>query len=148
MPPAADLATLAAELPARVAAAMGAFDPRAALDAVWELVVRGNRTVDEVAPWALHRAEAAGDAGARAALDRVLYALLETVRLVAVHLEPFLPGPAARILEQLGVPEDVERPYGERLRWGRLPPGTRTATPALLFPKSETIYPHAREEAK
>jgi methionyl-tRNA synthetase len=135
VPPAADLAALAAELPARVAAAMDAFDPRAALDAVWELVVRGNRTVDEAAPWALHHAEAAGDARPRAALDRVLYALLETVRLVAVHLEPFLPGPAARILEQLGVPADAERPYGERVCWGGLPPGTRTAAPSPVFPK-------------
>ena len=137
VPPAADLATLAAELPARVAAAMDAFDPRAALDAAWELVVRGNRTVDEAAPWALHRAEAAGDAGARASLDGVLYALLETVRLVAVHLEPFLPGPAARVLEQLGVPVDAERPYGERVCWGGLPPGTRTAAPSPIFPKIE-----------
>ena len=68
--------------------------------------------------------------------------------LVAVHLEPFLPGPAARTLKQLGVPEDAERPYGERIRWGGLPPATRTAAPAPLFPKLETIYPHAREEAK
>jgi methionyl-tRNA synthetase len=71
------------------------------------------------------------------ALDRVLYALLETVRLVAVHLEPFLPGPAARILEQLGMPADAERPYRERVRWGGLPPGTRTAAPTPLFPKLE-----------
>jgi methionyl-tRNA synthetase len=142
-PPAADLAALATGLPARVAAAMDAFDPRAALDAVWELVARGNRAVDAAAPWALHRAEAAGDAGARAALDGVLYALLETVRLLAVHLEPFLPGSAARILEQLGVPTDAERPYGERVFWGGLPPGTRTAAPAPLFPRLETIYPHA-----
>jgi methionyl-tRNA synthetase len=117
--------------------AMDAFDPRAALEAVWELVVRGNRAVDEAAPWALHRAGAAGDAEARATLDGVLYALLEAVRLVAAHLEPFLPGPAARILEQLGVPEDAERPYGERVRWGGLPPGTRTAAPSPVFPKLE-----------
>ena len=136
-PPAAALADLAAELPARVATAMGAFDPRAALDAAWELVVRSNRTVDEAAPWALHRAEAAGDAGARASLAGTLYALLETVRLVALHLEPFLPGPAARILEQLGVPVDAERPYGERVCWGGLPPGTRTAAPSPIFPKIE-----------
>jgi methionyl-tRNA synthetase len=137
VPPADDLATLAVGLPARVAAAMDAFDPRAALDAVWELVVRGNRAVDEAAPWVLHRAEAAGDAGACVALDGVLYALLETVRLVAVHLDPFLPGSAARILEQLGVPTDAERPHGERVCWGGLPPGTRTAAPAPLFPRLE-----------
>jgi hypothetical protein len=43
---------------------------------------------------------------------------------VAVHLEPFLPGSAARILEQFRVPEDVERPNRQRVRWGGLPPVT------------------------
>ena len=78
-----------------------------------------------------------GDATAIAAVTRQATYLGRGLRLVAVHLEPFLPGPAARILEQLGVPADAERPYGERVRWGGLPPGTRTAAPSPVFPRSE-----------
>lgn len=99
--------------------------------------MRANRAVDEAAPWVLYRAEQAGDATAREALDGVLYALLESVRLVAVHLEPFLPAAAARILADLGTPADAERPYGERVRWGGLPPGTHTVMPAPAFLRLE-----------
>lgn len=137
VPLADELAALAEAVPEAVAAAMADFDPRAALDAIWELVTRCNRAVDEAAPWALYRTERAGDAAEGARLDGVLYALLEAQRLVAVHLEPFLPGPTARILEALGIPADAARPYAERVRWGRLPAGTRTARPVPLVPKLE-----------
>jgi methionyl-tRNA synthetase len=140
-PRGAALATALAELNARVtdgvAAAMEAYDPRRALDVLWELVAQGNRAVDEAAPWTLHRAEKAGDRAAAAALDGTLYALLETLRLVAVHLEPFLPGPAARMLEALGVAGDAARPHAERVRWGGLPAGGATPAPTPLFPRIE-----------
>ncbi len=140
--PIPELAALCEGLPARVAAALGAYDPRAALDTVWELVVRCNRLVDEAAPWTLYKAERAGDDAADAArgqLDAVLYALLESVRLVAMHLEPFLPAASTRIQAQLGVNhrEDATRPYHERVRWGGLVPGTRTEPPEPLFPRLE-----------
>ncbi len=136
--PAADaLSALASGLPGRIAAAMDAYDPRAALAALWELVSRANEAVEETAPWALARAERAGDAAAGRQLDTVLYALLEAVRLTAVHLEPFLPGPAARILVQLGEQDDTGRPYSERVRWGVLATGRCLAAPAPLFPRLE-----------
>jgi methionyl-tRNA synthetase len=160
-PPSGDdptgLAALAAGLPERVAAAMEAYDPRRALDHVWELVVRGNRAVDETAPWALYRAESAGEPSGRggsaaAALDAILYALLETLRLVAVHLEPFLPEASAQVLRALGVPDGSSHageggspeggpragsPEGTPLHWGMLLPGTATAAPTPLFPRIE-----------
>jgi len=136
-PAAGDLASLAADLPGRVAAAMGAFDPRQALDAICELVVGANRFVDKAKPWSLYKSERTGDAAARDALDGALYGLLEAVRLIAVHLEPFVPAASARLLAQLGAPDDGERSYDELARWGGLPPGTRTAAPTPLFPKLE-----------
>jgi methionyl-tRNA synthetase len=131
------LATLAAGLPERIGAAMDAYDPRAALAAMWELVSRANEAVEETAPWALARAERDGDAAAGRQLDAVLYALLEAVRLAAVHLEPFLPVPAARILARLGEPDAAGQSYAERMRWGGLASGRRLAAPAPLFPRLE-----------
>jgi methionyl-tRNA synthetase len=131
------LATLATELPARIEAAMDACDPRAALEAVWELVVQANRAVDEAAPWTLARAEKEGDPAAGAALDAVLYALLEAVRLIAVHLEPFLPAASHAILAQLGLSDAEKRPHSELGCWGGLPAGTHTAVPTPLFPRLE-----------
>ncbi len=135
------LAAVAAGVPARVAVAMGQFDPRQALDAVWELVVGANRLVDGAKPWVLYKAEQAGDALAHDTLDGVLYTLLETVRLVAAHLEPFVPAASARMLAQLGVRGDRQRPYEERVRWGGLHIGLRTSPPTPLFPKLETPPP-------
>ena len=140
--PIPELAALCEGLPARVAATVGSYDPRAALDAVWEPVARCNQLVDEAAPWTLHKAEQAGDDAAdtaRGQLDAVLYALLESVRIVAVHLEPFLPAAAARLQAQLGIDHhaDATRPYHERARWGGLVPGTRTEPPTPLFPRLE-----------
>ena len=47
------LRALVATLPARIGAALDDFDFRAAMSAVWELVVAANRYVDETAPWSL-----------------------------------------------------------------------------------------------
>jgi len=137
LPDAAALAADAAALPDHIARAMDLFDPRVALDAVWALVVGANRLVDSAKPWTLHKSEKAGDTEAGEALDAVLYALLEAVRVVAVHLEPFVPSAAARILAQLNTPDTAARPYAERVRWGGLQPGARTDQPTPLFPKLE-----------
>jgi len=131
------LASIAAGLPAHVADAMNAYDPRRALDGVWELVAAANRLVDDAQPWALYKREKAGDMEVSNALDAVLYALLEAVRLIAIHLGPLVPGASARLLAQLNLPDDDPRPYAERVRWGGLSAGTRTASPEPVFPKLE-----------
>ncbi|MCC7517646.1 MAG: methionine--tRNA ligase [Verrucomicrobiae bacterium] len=71
-----------------------------ALEAVWALVTRANRYVDENAPWKL-----AKDPAAAARLDGVLARLIETIALLGSLLEPFMPSTAAKIAAQLNVPE-------------------------------------------
>lgn len=139
------LPVLSSALPARVAATFEAFDPRAVLDAVWDLVDVGNALVDEAAPWSLHRRAREGDAGAGKLLDDVLYALLETVRLIVIYLEPFLPAAMGRIVAQLGAAAPNQSlPYEERVRWGGLVAGARTAAPAPVFPR--LVEPDEPEE--
>ena len=134
---ASGLVEIAAGLPERVDAALAAYDARHALTSVWDIVARANRVIEETSPWDLARAERAGDAGAGLRLDSVLYAALETVRVVAVHLEPFLPAAAASILAHLGCSADDTRPEPARIQWGGLIPGTVTRAPAPLFPRIE-----------
>ena len=122
---------LAADLPARVHAALDDFDFRAALAAVWELVTAANRAVEETAPWTLARRERAGEAAAGPELDGALSALAEAVRLLAHHLAPFLPATSAEIARQLG----LDAPGGPA--WGELPPGTKVAAPRPIFPRLE-----------
>ena len=135
------LAAVGAAVGGRLRAAIERdYDPQAALAAIWEVVARANRYVEETAPWALARAARNGDtpdgkaAGRR--LDAVLYHLAEALRLVAESLRPFLPDTAARIAAQLGV-EPADASWTEALSWGRLPLGTVAQPPQPLFPRLE-----------
>ncbi|MCA1670565.1 MAG: methionine--tRNA ligase, partial [Thermomicrobia bacterium] len=52
---------LVAELPGRVSEAMEGYDPQRALNAIWELVTRTNKYVEETKPWELAKAVKNGD---------------------------------------------------------------------------------------
>ncbi len=127
--------SLALSIPARVEAALDVYNPQAALDAIWELVTRANKFVEESAPWVLSKAARNGDENAASALRESLYALAETVRCIAALLEPFLPDTARGISEQLGLDPSTFGPWRERVVWGGLLPGTRVAEPQPLFPR-------------
>ena len=124
---------LADTLPARIDAALDSFDFRAALVAIWELVGAGNRYIDANAPWTLARRD---DDAARARLDTILATLAELLRLIAVHLTPFLPRTSANISRQLGAhAETGDAPWPAPTRWGDTLAGCRLAAPAQLFPR-------------
>jgi methionyl-tRNA synthetase len=72
------------------------FDPAAAADAIWQVVVQANRLIASTRPWELRRA-AANDGEAARKLDAVLGVLVTTVTVLAHELRPFLPDGAARI---------------------------------------------------
>jgi methionyl-tRNA synthetase len=127
------VAAVAADAVRRLHAALGAYDPREALVAIWDLVGRANRYVEETAPWALARRERDGDPAAGAALDRVLATLAESLRLAGEALRPLLPRTGEAVLTQLGLSPAADWP--EALRWGRLPAGTVAPRPRPLFPR-------------
>ena len=127
---------LAVSVPARVDAAMLAYNPQGALEAIWEIVTRANKYVEERAPWALSKAARDGDENAGRDLQQVLYTLTEVVRIIGTLLEPFLPDTARRIQEQLGL-EDAATDWSERRHWGYIPAGTHVAAPQPLFPRLE-----------
>jgi methionyl-tRNA synthetase len=140
--PERDLQALAEGLLGRVDRAMATYDHQAALAAIWELVTRANKYVEERAPWNLAKAARTSDtAGEEAStrLDATLYTLAEALRLIAAYLDPFLPRTAGRIREQLGL--SAVQPTGawrDQLVWGQLSPGTHVGQPQPLFPRLET----------
>ncbi len=67
-----------------------------AMDAIWALLRRSNKYIDETEPWILARDEAK-----KARLATVMYHLLESIRFSAVLLQPFLPETAERIFAQI-----------------------------------------------
>ena len=68
-----------------------------ALSEVFKVISRANKYIDENAPWVLAKDEAQ-----KPRLARVLYNLLETVRICAGLLQPFMPDTAAEIAKRLG----------------------------------------------
>jgi methionyl-tRNA synthetase len=83
-----------------VAALLDEAEVTQALEEIWRRVRRLNRYVEERAPWALAKDEAA-----RAELDTVLATLAEGLRVVTVLLQPWLPASTERLLGALGTPD-------------------------------------------
>ena len=61
-----------------------------------------NRYIESTTPWVLAKQERAGDAEAGRRLDVVLGALVDTVRLLAEELRPFVPATAERLAHHAG----------------------------------------------
>ncbi|MBN1140366.1 MAG: methionine--tRNA ligase [Deltaproteobacteria bacterium] len=102
-----------------------------ALQAIWELVTKANKYIDESQPWVLAKQE-----GQRSRLGTVLYNLMEGVRLAALLVAPFMPDTGRRMLAVVGQdPEDVTLVGKDG--WGILTPGTRIEKAAPLFPRIE-----------
>jgi len=135
------LATLAEQVIREYQEAMDRLEISTALVALWKLVDRANKYIDEQAPWALARDEAkAGQ------LRSVLYSLAESLRILGVALTPFLIHTPERIWEQLGLdPAQVRTlPWEQAIAWGGLQPGTPIRRGNPLFPRIET----PKEETK
>ncbi len=103
---------------------------QAALQSIWGLVNRANKYVDETAPFKL-----AKDPAQAQRLDGVLYNLVETCRVLAVLLNPFLPGTTAKIYTQLGLSGAPDKLADAA--WGGLAAGHTIGEPAALFPRKD-----------
>ena len=98
-----------------------------ALAEIFKVISRANKYIDENAPWVLAKSEEN-----KPRLARVLYNLLETVRICAGLLTPFMPDTAAEIARRLGgAPMDWE----SLNVWGKLDAEVATVAGPALFPR-------------
>ena len=79
-----------------VVAKMNEYRTAEALEEIMILARRSNKYIDETTPWAL-----AKDESQKERLGGVLYNLLESIRFIAVLLQPFMPQTSASIFEQI-----------------------------------------------
>src|SRR5439155_7332339 len=96
-----------------------------ALETIWRVVAAANRYVDEQAPWALRRSDPAR-------MRTVLYVLAETLRYLAILTQPFVPDAAAKLLDQLAVPNS-QRDFAALT--------TNPLQPSAPLPQPEGIFP-------
>jgi len=112
-------------------ARMEEYQVHLALEAVWAFVSRCDQLVESSAPWKLAKDPAQG-----ARLDAVLYALAESLRILAILAAPVLPRASAAILSQLNVPAE---PLLANAAWGGIPDGHQLGQPAPVFPRIEGV---------
>lgn len=127
----ADLKNEALSLAGAVEEAMGRVDMREALVRIWKVVGKANKYIDEAAPWALARE------GQAERLETVMRTLLETIRVIALHLTPIMPKTAALIWDQLGQENFETCSYEDTKNWDGLASGTSVKKAPPLFPRIE-----------
>ena len=122
-----ELIGMAADLRRKYEEQMESYAFQNALAEVFKVISRANKYIDENAPWVLAKREED-----KPRLACVLYNLLETVRICAGLLIPFMPDTAAEIAKRLG---------GADLKWdtldhfGILPRDVQTVAGPALFPR-------------
>jgi methionyl-tRNA synthetase len=113
-----------------------------ALARLWEYIRLVNRYIDEQAPWALARNPAQ-----RHQLDTVLYNQVESLRIIALLLFPFMPHTAASMWRQLGIQEDIATQHlAAATLWGGTRPGASTQPGEQLFPRIDIGGPVLRTQ--
>jgi methionyl-tRNA synthetase len=127
-PPAdSPLAAAAADAYRATAAAWERFAPHEALEATWRLIHDANAHLEAEQPW---KAEPGP------AVDAVLGAALEVLRIVAVLASPAMPEACAELWRRLGLPgTPTDQRLPEAAAWGRYPGGVPVQKGAPLFPR-------------
>lgn len=112
---------------ARVRAEIDVQALHKALAAIWEVCGAANRYVDAQAPWTLKKTDPER-------MKTVLYVLAETVRRVAILIQPIMPDSGASLLDQLKVPADT-RAFVHLSAAHALTGGTAIDKPVPVFPR-------------
>ena len=125
------LINTALEMPKKVINKMDDFKSSDALDAIFTLLRRTNKYIDETMPWALAKDESKKDR-----LATVLYNLIESIRFSAIALIPFIPSTANKILDQINTDQ---RDYQTLNEFGAYKEGTKvTEKPEILFARLDS----------
>ena len=123
----ADLIGMVSDLRNKYEESMEKYAFQNALGDIFKVISRANKYIDENAPWVLAKSEEN-----KPRLARVLYNLLETVRICAGLLTPFMPDTAAEISRRLGgAPMD----WDSLNVWGCLKADVATVAGPALFPR-------------
>ena len=98
-----------------------------ALESIWDVVNAANGYIDAQAPWGLKKTDPAR-------MATVLYVLSETIRCLALIVQPFVPDSAAKMLDQLVIPAD-QRDFTFIDAKFAIKPGTTIPAPQGVFPR-------------
>ena len=124
-----ELIAMLTALREKYAAQMEKFQMQNALAEVFRVISRANKYIDETAPWVLAKDEAK-----KPRLARVLYNLVETLRVCGTLLTPFMPESMAKLAAQIGADESAMS-WDNADKYGVLPAEVSVTKGENLFPR-------------
>ena len=110
--------------------AMEKMEFSVALSVLWQLVSRTNKYIDETQPWQLAKEEAQVDQ-----LKAVMVHLAESLRRIAIMLQPFLTQTPKEIFSQLGVEAESLTTWESMNEFGVIPAGIVVKKGNPIFPR-------------
>ncbi|MGN9755747.1 methionine--tRNA ligase [Streptomyces sp. SD31] len=106
--------------------------------AVFDFIKQVNGYLTEQEPWKVAKDDSPDG---RARLATVLYTAAESLRAVAVLLNPIMPETSRKLWDSLGAQASLGALADQRVQeagdWGRLPVGSTVTKGAVLFPRLE-----------
>ncbi len=125
------LRTVAQGIAARYAQHMDKLQYVQAKDVVMELVHAANHYIEDTAPWAV-----AKDPARAGELKDIIVNLLESIRICAHLLAPFMPTTSAEVLRRMSLGDEVDTcDLAAACEWGQLKGGLPVTKGDALFPR-------------
>ncbi|TCP22559.1 methionyl-tRNA synthetase [Scopulibacillus darangshiensis] len=101
-----------------------------ALSAIWQLVSRTNKYIDETEPWVLAKSEEN-----RNKLASVMAHLVESLRAIAILIQPFFTNTPQKIFSQIGVSEDAHKSWDSLHEFGLSDGNWKVEKGQPIFPR-------------
>ena len=114
----------------KVDSAMRALNAPEALTAIFGLIGRANKYIDETTPWLLDK-----DETKRERLKTVMYNLAESIRIAAIFLKPFTPRCPNVILDAFGIDGEKITDFETVKKFGYLRGGAAVKKIPPVFPR-------------
>ena len=103
------------------------------LQKIWELVDTTNQYIVKIGPWNLAKTDEGKEQ-----LKTVMYNCAESLRVLGILLNPFMPQSTESMMKQLGVETPIEEQGMSSINdWGGLKPGSQMQKAKQLFPRIE-----------
>ncbi len=126
----ADLISVAKETVEKVEEKMEKMLFSDALNEIWTLIRRTNKYIDETQPWILIKDETKKDI-----LANALYNVAESIRIVSIMIQPFMPNTPALIWKQIGIKEGEMTAWDSIKNWGLLGREVAVSKGDAIFPR-------------
>ncbi|HHW32245.1 MAG TPA: methionine--tRNA ligase [Clostridiaceae bacterium] len=125
-----DLINVVIQTSGKVEELMDKLQFSSALAEIWKAIARTNKYIDETMPWVL-----AKDESKKARLAAVLYNLAESIRIISILIQPFMPETPEKIWKQLGILQNCDLTWDSSKRWGVYPENAVVEKGEVIFPR-------------